>query len=104
MLTSPEFSAFTEVHASALNDARSGRTSSFIEVVSNAGLSSQAVTVCGPGGGSAGRAAGAVVSAGETIRLEKFAPPRKLHRPIMPRFHWCRNDVTVSCGLAAPST
>jgi hypothetical protein len=60
--------------------------------------------VWGPGGGPAGRAAGAVVSAGETITLEKFAPPRKLHSPIMPRVHGRFSDVTVNCGFAAPST
>src|SRR5690349_21104113 len=104
MLTSPELSAVTGVHANALNAARSGRTSSLTAVVSNAGLSSHVVRVCGAGAGSAGRAVGAVVSAGETITLEKLAPPREPHKPIMPRVHGRFSDVTVNCGFTAPST
>src|SRR5262245_53740718 len=104
MLTRPELSAVTAVHANAFHAARSGRASSFTDVVSNAGLRSHFVSVSRAGGNSVGRAAGAVVSSGDTITLEKLAPPRKLHRPIMPRVHGRFSDVTVNCGFAAPST
>src|SRR5690349_14361262 len=103
MFTRPEFSAVTRVHADAAIAARSGSTSARTFGVSIAGLSSHVVSVSRAAGGSAGRAAGAVVSAGETTKFEKLAPPRNPHNPTMPRTHDRLSDVTVSCGDAALS-
>src|SRR5690349_7496227 len=103
MLTRPVASAVTGSHAYDDHAPLSGRTSECTVAVSSAGLNSQVVRVVRAGAASAGRAGGAVVSAAVTTRFEKCAPPKRPHRPTIPRVHGRFNEVTVSCGVAAPS-
>src|SRR3954469_15659368 len=102
MLTRPERSAVTAVHCSSF--ACAGSASAGIFAVSYAGLNSHVVSVSLADAGSGGGDAGAVVSAGDTTTLAKFAPPRLPQRPTMPRAHGRLSAVTVSCGSFALST